>query len=272
MNTGITIPWIPLKARLPLSNIETGFVKSATTAALSFFLAAPLGLTGTTLCEHNGAADPATECWVPLEGPGVDAFPVVNDMGHDAWATDDNVPAFNPPIDNHLHYRFFLTPADISAALTSGWTLSVLLRVVDVPDDVDFAVYSGVTFGNLAFTLKFGAQADGDPIVSLHDLPPIALEGAGGGYHLYQMRYDPASASADLLVDGVERLSDYTGWTDDVLTPNVGWGAGGGPGTGQGNFAHVKFEIVPEPATGVITCLLLAIGAVVGRRLGIFKA
>jgi hypothetical protein len=104
----------------------------------------------------------------------------------------------------------------------------------------------------------------------LYGIPDFALEGAGDGYHLYQLRYDPVSASADLFVDGVERLSNYFG-VPGINVPRVGWGAGGGPGTGQGNFAAVRFAVVPEPGTAAITCVLLAVGALVRRKLGIFK-
>jgi hypothetical protein len=98
-------------------------------------------------------------------------------------------------------------------------------------------------------------------------LSSLALDGLGGGYHLYELVYDPASASADLFVDGVERLSNYAG-NVAVNTPTAWWGSGGGPGTGQGNFAAASFNVsdVPEPGSAAIMGVVLATGALVRRK------
>ena len=58
---------------------------------------------------------------------------------------------------------------------------------------------------------------DGDPIVELvtdnsQGGISFVLEGSGGGYHSYELIYDPLAASADLFVDGIEQISDYTGY------------------------------------------------------------
>jgi hypothetical protein len=104
--------------------------------------------------------------------------------------------------------------------------------------------------------MGFGTQPDGDPIVFLPTSigPPLAgltyvLDGAGPGYHMYELVYDPVFSSADLYVDGVKRLSDYTGLPSPNETPTVSWGAGSSGDTGQGNYNLVQFAIVPEPST-----------------------
>ena len=49
------------------------------------------------------------------------------------------------------------------------------------------------------------------------------LEGGGFGYHLYELTFAPVAGSADLFIDGVERLSDYVG--PATATSRVLWGA-----------------------------------------------
>jgi hypothetical protein len=65
--------------------------------------------------------------------------------------------------------------------------------------------------------------------------------------------YDPIAHSADLFVDGIERLSDFTGFSYTTDT-SVGFGSGSSSDTGQGNFGSVQFEVntVPEPSSAVL--------------------
>jgi len=71
-----------------------------------------------------------------------------------------------------------------------------------------------------------------------------------GGYHLIEMVFDPASDSADVFVDSVERISDYEGGgVKEVDDPIVSFGSGSSSGTGRGDWNLVEFQIVPEPAS-----------------------
>ena len=66
-------------------------------------------------------------------------------------------------------------------------------------------------------------------------------------YHVFSLVYDPVAGSADLFVDGVERLSDYTG--NSVAAQLVEWGTGSSGTNGSANFNLVKFSIArPLPS------------------------
>ena len=105
--------------------------------------------------------------------------------------------------------------------MNHGWTLSTRLRVVDTPDAVDFSVSANFNVDTINYGFAFGSEADGDPIVLLTTGfdglnavgPTFTLEGSGGGYHQYDLVFDPVSGTADLFVDGIERISEYGGYT-----------------------------------------------------------
>src|SRR5437879_3933932 len=112
--------------------------------------------------------------------------------------------------------------------------------------------------GATSWDVRFGLQSDGDPIVYLVLVGDrslwlsYALEGVGSTYHLYELRFDPTTHSADLFVDEIERLSNYGGFSIAVF-----WGAGSSADTGQVNYNLVRFEVasaqtVPEPDTAYL--------------------
>ena len=142
--------------------------------------------------------------------------------------------------------------------------LSANIRIVDVPDSTDFSVSLYYLDGTRFYALQFGSQADGDPIVQFLGGGALALEGAGSGCHLYDLRFDPLAASVDLFVDGTERISNFLGPLNASL-PEVAWGGGESDTTGQGNYNLIRFDVgqafpVPEPGTlSLLTLGLLAI-------------
>lgn len=82
--------------------------------------------------------------------------------------------------------------------------------------------------------MALGAEADGDPVILLWDGGTgnggskatgisYTLDGGGGGYHLYALVFDPVTGSVGLFIDGIERLSGYTGFPDALFT-RVAWG------------------------------------------------
>ena len=218
---------------------------------------------GELIVQHIGAADPTTEGWVD-QGGSQPVGPIFGDMGFDAWSIDDSSTA----LGSSRAYSHQLTGSQLSGAMASGWQLSTRLRVIDIPDSLDFSVTVGLSAASVNYYMAFGSQADGDPIVQLVEGfsspntlgPSYALEGSGGGYHHYEMRFDPLSGTADLFVDGIERISDYGGNTINAGSSLVQFGAAQSNSTGHGHYNFVQFSTVPEPSSTVLflvgSCLL----------------
>ncbi len=215
---------------------------------------------GVLVVEHQGKTDPVTESWFHFVEVDTTVGPVSDDLGLDAWFVSDNSGARS----SHGAYKYNLSDAQASQARDMGWILTVRLRVTNQPDSSNGSVT--VSFkdgGHTIWFLDFGADADGSQIVT------AATDGAGDvispiigidydtgapGYHLYEVIYDPAAGSADVFVDGVERISDWAGYAA-YRTPNLRFGSHSVSDTGRGNYNLVRFEIVPEPCTFLLVGL-----------------
>ena len=207
------------------------------------------GARGQTIFEHLGNTDPTTEGWTQA-GPtvsGISAGPLTNDSGFDAWFVDDN----STVQGSSLLYSQVPTDSQIAQASAVGWTLRIRLRVVDVSDGVDSSVVAEYANGTRRYTIDWGSDSDGDPIILLatdssegvFTGPSFTLEGTGGGYHLYELVFDAVAGTADLFVDGIERISDYAGHTINVAGAGkrVIWGGGQSSTIGHGNYNFVEF-------------------------------
>lgn len=222
---------------------------------------------GDVVILHNGNTDPTSQGWV--DSGGSQTASPVTEMGVDAWSVDDSSTA-GGSFKAYLHQ---LSNAQISQAMSQGWTLSTRVRVVDVDDTVDFSVSANFNADTINYGFAFGSQADGDPIVmlptSFDGLVPdglaFALEGSGGGYHQYDLVFDPDSNTADLFVDGIERISDYGGYTFVSGEERISWGAQQSNSIGHGNFNSVVFSVVPEPSA-VLLVLTASMVIGTGRR------
>jgi hypothetical protein len=214
------------------------------------------------LMQHSGATDPINEGWVGTSGAGPGSLPAgdvatgsIDDNGTAAWFVDDSS---TRPYGMYLYYHE-MDNSDVVDGLNRGWSMDVTLRVVDIPDTVDASVLSAVSYNNHIFSLSFGSQADGDPIVRLGRAggPEYVLEGAGDGYHNYSLRYDPEHHNADLFVDGIEVLSDFEGTSYSLSVSRLMWGSLSSFDTGHGNFSDVTFAIGthPPPSIDIITPL-----------------
>jgi hypothetical protein len=238
-----------------------------------------------TVIQHVGANDPTTEGWRATTGsPGssdYSAGPVTNDLGSgiDAWSTSINIPGTG---NSYAYYNSYLADNTLlKNAVLKGWDFQMNVRVVTVPKTPDYAINGVVRIPTALqgvfnsptnpqyFQILLGSQANGDPIAEIggyKNFTTIDLNGVGSGYHLYDLRWSPVTASADFYVDGTKYLSGITG--DPLGLSLISWGSNDALGkeTGQGNFNFVQFSVVPEPST-LALLILGAVGLCYNRRL-----
>jgi hypothetical protein len=229
---------------------------------LGFFCVRAACFADQIVFQHSGANDPTTEGWAagtpPSAVPGVGG-PVINDQntGIDAWSVSF-------PSGGFLgYYKYSPSTQELNDAFTYGWTFTVNMRFAVLPNQEFF--YFNV---DLPKTSRGGSTADyGFIFFSDNGNLDLLQENTTNtiqiqnptAYHLYQLKFDPISKSADLLIDGnLTETNLPTGGSG-----NTDWGGGvgefgnSGPDAGQANFNLVQFDIVPEPST----LALLALGS-----------
>jgi hypothetical protein len=139
----------------------------------------------------------------------------------------------------------------------------------------DFVTIGGATvnYAGVRWEVNLGLNSNGDTVVVLPTTvdaggpggsirsfgQSYTLMGSGSTYHTYELEYNPSTLEADLFVDGVLRLSNFTGETNFYYDSALAWGAWSG---GEGNFNLVQVQSglvsVPEPGS----LILLAMGSV----------
>jgi hypothetical protein len=109
-----------------------------------------------------------------------------------------------------------------------------------------FSMYLGTDDDNNAEVGLFSHVDSGDPLeFAFSDTYAVG----SGGYHLYELRYNPALDTAELYVDGADTGIDYDGYDNPDGLNRILWGSNASAGTGNVNYSLVEFEIVPEPST-----------------------
>jgi hypothetical protein len=195
----------------------------------------------------------------------VGAVPNDGGSGIDAWFVDD---ASNDLFTSR-GYLFTTTTAQNDAGSATGWTLSTTLRVVTGSSGVFLGPLVNYRDGSRIWWMYFDTDGSGDPIVSSGPTgtssdPSYTVAGGAGSYHTYSLVYDPVADSADLFVDGIERISDYVGVASGSRI--VAWGSGGSNSSGRAHYASVTFSIVPEPSAALLLASALLALACERRR------
>lgn len=221
--------------------------------------------------KHVGSSDPTTQGWTQGGGgAGTSAGPLINDAGSglDAWFVDDS------STSGGLGYAALLSAPEVDLANTLGWSLTTTLRIPNALETAAVSPFLLYANGTTRWQMAFGSDAEGDPLVLLMDgggsFPnftgaSFTLEGVGNGYHTYELVFDPDEASADLFIDGTERISDYAGFAF-VEPAGIGWGTGSSADTGRGHFNLVEFSVVPEPSGFLFGGLVAALASVLGGK------
>ncbi len=201
-----------------------------------------------TLFQHTGSTVPAAEGWQAIGFSSDATAGPINDAGTPAWFANDTSLAGG----SYKFYRANVSNAQAATATSLGWTLTARVRVTAASTTSQGSPYAGFSNGPRTFIMFFGKSNDaipqpGDAGVTLYGGAYITVAGGMDAYHDYSLVYDPVAGSADLFVDGVERLSNYTG----IAIPQqfVEWGTGSSGADGSVNFNLVKFSITrPLPA------------------------
>ena len=193
---------------------------------------------GTLIVEHVGARDP-----ISAEGGGWTAEPAHSRItpmalraegsgGLDAWQINDEG-------TDSLDYIRKLLPSDLKK-LAKGFALFARLRVIDRADAIDAAIVVRFRDGQTSWFLRFGSTPNGDPTVELRGAGgPIALTGAGPGYHLYEVRDLDGDGMADFYVDGVLKRATWFGVADG-RPAQVNWGSGSRAARGNAAYSLVR--------------------------------
>lgn len=232
------------------------------------FTAGHLQAATTVVCEHTGANDPTTEGWiyrVPTAQPSgsVTTGYIFNDQGFDAWYVND----LSTALYTTGTYQYALTQGQVDAA-QSGWELSTTIKTIGISTGYyPYTMHVNYQDGNNRFLMYFG-RIDGDrQFVRLYTGFEQGIDYIvdGGSYHSYSLIYDPEEGSADLFIDGIERISDYTGFATTGPAA-VSWGAGASNATGQGNFNLVQWSVVPVPGAAWLFGIGLAALIRIRRR------
>ena len=225
---------------------------------------------------HIGSVDPTGEGFTVEACCGQSASgPISNDLGHDAWSIAGQARSYQ-----FGYYSGTLSPGQKADIGNQGFVLTLEARasqgVALVYDSSSHITVGGaaVDMGTSRFEIGLGVDGNGDTVVVLPTSidpfgpdgsirtpgPSYTLVGSGSSYHIYQLVFNSETRSADLFVDGTERIRGYTG--DPSFLDNKGLKFGAFSG-GQINFAQVQLTSpVPEPSVRAMMAsgVLLLIG------------
>jgi PEP-CTERM motif len=228
---------------------------------------------GQIIAQHSGSNDPTTEHWAPAPTGSfapITAGPVTNDLnnGIDAWSL-----ALPGTPTNSISAEYFAgsSQANTNAALINGWELTANLRFPG-PLQSKGLFFVDILFAGIdpsCYELIFAPGQDGldyrlmDSIDSqiVQSPGPLILLPDPTDYHLFQLRYDSASKSANLFVDGVQEVSNFRGGFSEGSSTSVEWilfRSGTDSVASQVNVNLLQLAVVPEPST----LTLLAVGAI----------
>jgi len=200
---------------------------------------------------HTGSVDPQSEGWIPQDGGvQISLNGPVNDGGLAAWAIHDQLATGG----SREAWVRSLTAAEASAAATQGWRMKASVQVVGksvVPDGaIELSVFPASDKG---FMLWLGADAAGNVIVgefSGKTTTGTAVRRTAilsGGYHDYEMAYDPAREIVDVYVDGSLVMENLVPVDREGAALNrILWGSNASAGIGHARYSFVEFSVGPK--------------------------
>lgn len=226
------------------------------------------------LYQHTGTNNPTTEGWTLLPVSGTTTMGPIVDSGTQTWSITNSAPGDTGA------FSIVPTPAEVTAAATRGWSLQTTLRVTSPSETPGGSMLSLYRDGTTSYQMHFGSDSAGNAIVVLSDNSGFdSTTGArftvpgGSVFNTFELIYSPSAGSADLFVNGVEKLSDYTGFA--LSQTMLSWGDGStrdltglepGTNTSAGNYFENVFSIAPVPEPGTALFGFACIGVAAFRR------
>lgn len=218
----------------------------ATACIVSVCWLNPPPVRGAFLARHIGATDPTLEGLTALVGGDPRYGPVIGDLSSNSWSIQSGTGA------DIASYRKQFTLDEVRN-LSLGWTLSLRLRVLE-PVGSAFGNFVSFATSEEYFFFRLGNQNDGDPIVRTGN-QEFVFEGAGSGYHDFQIKYDAYTRLAELWFDGARFAAGLAG-SSYASRAQLTWGIGQHPpGSAASNWSEVTLSVVPEPSCAALLCL-----------------
>ncbi|MEM7392931.1 MAG: PEP-CTERM sorting domain-containing protein [Verrucomicrobiota bacterium] len=204
----------------------------------------PAGLIGL----HIGNNDPTSEGWTLSRiGGSVTTGPVLDGVVP-AWQVDDD------SLTDRLFYDHVITNEQRDEGSANGWSLRVVMRMTEAPVPADGSAISvAYRDGSRSYQLGWGIETNGNAFVMLLDGSVGSIPFgtthtlSDNNFHTYDLVYDSVAASADLFVDGIEVLSDYTGFSSGQQ--RLAFGAFSTANTGAAHWTGLEFRTIPEPSS-----------------------
>ncbi|MFN7936937.1 MAG: hypothetical protein U0R19_26685 [Bryobacteraceae bacterium] len=213
---------------------------------------------------HASAGTPASQGW--LNRGGI--------LAEQALASDLGLPAWQISGNGCCGYRYQPVSETWASIFAEGWTLSAQARVQTGTGYGYVTLDTPAGFNRFDLLLQLNPNGDTNAFLFTGDLADRSFQVtlAGNAYHLYEIRYDPSTASATLWIDGVERLSGYTGNTFFRENHGPFFGSNSDLST-KANFNFVRFasgdaaaQDVPEAASMICSGLGLLVMGLWQRR------
>ena len=204
---------------------------------------------------HQGSTDPMTERWMLSLKDG-NTVGAVNDNGIEAWSTNDDLTT-----TGGAYYYRTLSRGESIIADTYGWKLSANLKIIELNDSPAGSIITSYRNGFDSYQLHWGSNADGDVMLRVltdeNGYETHTLRGVSANeYRDYDLIFDPDTKTVKVLVDGVEKISNYGGYNASGYNEHaptnrqqIFWGAVSSSDTGEAYWQSVNFETLKPKAT-----------------------
>jgi hypothetical protein len=208
---------------------------------------------GDTTTAPSGPPDPTSPAggnWsvTSWSDPNLTVTAVTDDSGTglNAWQVRDASSLYN-----YANYTQQLATNVQDNARASGWILTLRARLAEYFGAAvsQFALVDDYNFNR--FSLNFNVDGNNNLVVGANPGNyTVTSDGSGLSYHLHQMVYDPASATASYYFDGTLIARGFAATI--VANPSVLWGAVSGLGQGTMNYNLVDVSTVYGPLLSIV--------------------